>query len=395
MIPRTKVNYSLKDITFALCGTLRRDARHHNRLLVGQLCDLFGAPHIALMPSGRAGLYFILRALEQPRVIIPAYTCKAVVEAATMAGKEVLYVETERGGFNMDPQDVRTKADANSIIIATHQFGIPCDIERIMEIARHCGAIVIEDAAASFGSRHNHRLTGTFGDAAFFSFDSTKIINVPLKGGFILIKRKDLFDRIGKLVEHDIQPMPWHVQINYLLGGFIYLLLENHLLYRVFHTLNFVWRGRFTADTQKLNLKLTDYYQYAMTDWQAGLAAMQLTRCEDIFQSRRALYQTYWHDLQNCQSFQLPPQDKAGQWVCTRFPIRVRGDKLAFYRDSYRRGVDMAFSFTFIASPSTFVESHRLAQSVLDIPYYFKLKNSELKKVVNVLQTTTMEPASQ
>lgn len=385
MIPRTKVNYTLGELLGSIPLMLRSAPDWHERL-IDRLRERFGMQHILLMPSGRAGLYFILRTLEQSRVIIPAYTCKAVVEAALLAGKEIVYVETESGGFNMDAEEVRRQADADSIIIATHQFGIPCAIDTLVAIAGQCGAVVVEDAAASFGSRYHGRLTGTFGDAAFFSFDSTKTINIPLKGGFILTRQEALLDRIRQLYANEIRPMPRSVQIRHLLAGSIYLVLENRVIYRIFHTLHFAWRGRFTADSPDLDRERSGYYRHAMSDWQARLAVLQLDRCEAIFRVRRTLYQRYWQTLQSCRAFELPPPDTTGQWVCTRFPIRVRGDKLAFYRACYRQGVDMAFSFTFIASPAAFEQSHDLARSVLDIPYYFKLDEVEFQQVVRILR---------
>ena len=123
MIPRTKVNYSAGELLHALF--VSESAARHRDTLKARLRELFGFEHVLLTPSGRAALYFLLRALPQTRVIVPAYTCKAVVEAARLAEKDVVHVEIEPEGFNMDVRQLEPLLDNNCIVIATHQFGIP------------------------------------------------------------------------------------------------------------------------------------------------------------------------------------------------------------------------------------------------------------------------------
>lgn len=389
MIPRVKVNYNQADLIDAFrARSAGWDARNRLR---AELESIYGTKHVLLTPSGRAGLYLILRAVDKHRVLVPAYTCKAVVEAAKMAGKEVIFIKSEPGGFNMDAGEVAANVDADSAIVATHQFGIPCDIEQIMKAARSCGAFVIEDAAAAFGSRINGRLTGTFSDAAFFSFDSTKTINVPLKGGFVLTAQADLYERIKTIYTNTIHPMPLKVGIKCLLSGFAYLLLEHPSMYRVFHWLNFSLRGRFTADNPDLDMSQSMFYRYDVTQWQAFLALEQIRKRETIFKSRQDHYAAYQKGLKGCTSFLLPPQDRKGEWVCTRFPIRVLSNKMDFYEASVRHGVDMAFSFTFIAAPRNFVDDHLIAGQVLDLPFYWKLKPAERDTVIRVCRLIDYE----
>ena len=110
-----------------------------------------------------------------------------MVEAALLAGKEILFGDSEEFGFNMAVDSLKERLNADTILLATHQFWITCDIHSMIQIAREAGAFLIEDASASFGSRINDQITGTLGDAAFFSFDSTKLVNVPLKRGFLRV----------------------------------------------------------------------------------------------------------------------------------------------------------------------------------------------------------------
>jgi dTDP-4-amino-4,6-dideoxygalactose transaminase len=80
MISRTKVNYNFSDLcTTFFMNESRNDSRVH---FIDKLSDYYQEKNILLTPSGRCGLYLLLKALDHKRVIIPAYTCKAVAEAA-------------------------------------------------------------------------------------------------------------------------------------------------------------------------------------------------------------------------------------------------------------------------------------------------------------------------
>jgi len=80
VIPRTKVNYRLLDLVAAIF--IRERGYELRKHLVSRLSELFSTPHILLTASGRSALYVVLSCLPQQKLLIPAYTCKAVVEAA-------------------------------------------------------------------------------------------------------------------------------------------------------------------------------------------------------------------------------------------------------------------------------------------------------------------------
>jgi dTDP-4-amino-4,6-dideoxygalactose transaminase len=383
VISRTKANYSLCDIWSAI--RIREDGQQKERLR-DLLCRYTGQENILLTPSGRGGLYFILRALGQRRVLVPSYTCKAVIEAILLAGKLPVYIDLEHDGFNIDTNALALELDADSIVLATHQFGIPCAIEMIAELAAKCGAPVVEDAAASFGTRVGGRLTGTFGEAAFFSFDSTKLVNVPMKGGFIIAKDPDLFARIAK--EHDAATTlsPRRRKWLLLAQAAALVLIEHPTLYRIFHWLMFdVWR-RYTQDSSQLDMRLNAFYCYALTDWQAFIATQQAAQIDTLIEKRRSLYRAYMRELSSLTSVKLPPADPQSEWACVRFPLRIFGDKLKYYQRATKLGIDFSFSFTFLACPRTFERAWRIADSVLDVPFYSKLEMEEVQQIARVLR---------
>lgn len=388
MIPRTKVNYGLRDLARAL--VTREGASSQRDALLGALREWLGHDRLALAPSGRGALFAILSTTDRPDVVVPAYTCKAVVEAAMLAGKNVRYVDCAENDFNLDARALEGVVDDRCVVIATHQFGIPCDIERIVALCRERGALVVEDAAPALGTRVAGRTVGTFGDVGFFSFDSTKLITVPMKGGLIVAQDQAWFERIAQTLEA-LEPMPSGHKLELLAQAAAMLLIESESAYRVFHWLMFDRRGRFTNDGPGLDVRKTAFYRYAFAEWQASIARVQIERIDEIVEQRRRVYARLRGGLQGCRSFELPPADQQGSWACIRFPIRVRGDKLNFYRRGVRRGIDFAFSFTFLAEPGRFPHADRLAAAVLDVPFYFKLSEPELRETIARLRSIDEE----
>jgi dTDP-4-amino-4,6-dideoxygalactose transaminase len=384
MIPRTKVNYTWRDLLGACFVVEKQTVRR--ALLVDRLSQFLACRQVLLTASGRGALFALLRCLPHERVIVPAYTCKAVVEAVLLAGKEPIFAECEDGGFNMSLNSLSEILDSNSVVVATHQFGFPCDMEAILHVARKANAFVIEDAAASLGTRIGGRPTGTFGDAAFFSFDSTKLVNAPLKAGFLTTKDPELYRRCAEFLEAHTRPMTIGRKLIYILLGGILVSLENPYLYRLFHNLKFRWRGRFTDDSAEMIGTPSPFHTDRLAEWQAYILLAQIQNLDEIVSNRRRLYAQYLTRLAGLRNVELPPADAAGEWAPIRFPIRVKGDKLDFYEQSVQRGIDYAFSFTFIASPPRFQIAHRLASSVLDLPFFHRLSDRELDTVVSVVR---------
>jgi dTDP-4-amino-4,6-dideoxygalactose transaminase len=72
----------------------------------------------------------------------------------------------------------------------------------------------------------------------------------------------------------------------------------------------------------------------------------------------------------------------------------VSGDKFELYRRAAERGIDFAFSFTYVACPADFEIAHRIAAEVLDLPFYGKLSEGEMDRVVSTLRELDSEMAA-
>ena len=159
-----------------------------------------GVRDVYLFNSGRAALLAILKAFnigERDEVLIQAFTCVAVPNSIIWAGAKPIYVDIDRS-FNLDPTDLEAKITKKSCaIIVQHTFGIPAQIEKIIEIAKMHKLIVIEDCAHSLGVTYKSKKLGNFGDAAFFSFGRDKVVS-SVWGGAAIINSKFKIQKIGR-----------------------------------------------------------------------------------------------------------------------------------------------------------------------------------------------------
>ena len=155
IIPVMRVNYTLTQLVWALLINDNKDI--YRRRLETQIRDFFDVDNVALTSSCRTATYMLLKTLPQKKVIVPAYTCGVVVEAALLANKEIIFEPVNPDDLNAVSY---SKAGPDSIVIATHQYGIPCNIKRIVSDCHKVGALVIEDCAGSFGASEDGQLTG-------------------------------------------------------------------------------------------------------------------------------------------------------------------------------------------------------------------------------------------
>ena len=166
-------------------------------------------------------------------------------------------------------------------------------IERMAELAR-AGSYVIEDAAASLGTRVDGQIIGTFGDAAIFSFDSTQLVNVLLKGGFLVVRDDALCERCREFATSATQPIPLARKGRYLVLGAALLMIEPPGLYRPFHNLKFRWRGRFTDDQAGLSESLRPFYVDRLAEWQSDLPTFLSLMCKAGFDVKGTAPMHFW-----------------------------------------------------------------------------------------------------
>lgn len=162
-----------------------------------RFADYMGAKYGLAVTSGTAALHCGLIGLgigPGDEVIVPAYTFIASA-TAVIAAKAVPIIAEVDDSLTIDPSDIerhitrRTKA-----IMAVHMRGAPCDMDRIMEIARRRNLKVIEDVAQADGASYHGKRLGTFGNVAAYSLQYHKVITTG-EGGILLTNDRAVYDR--------------------------------------------------------------------------------------------------------------------------------------------------------------------------------------------------------
>jgi dTDP-4-amino-4,6-dideoxygalactose transaminase len=157
---------------------------------------------------GRIAFYYILKALDLPagsEIIFPALTFWVVPELARVAGLTVVFADVDPATFNVDPDSVeRLITDKTRAIVPTHLYGLPCDMDRILEIAARHSLVVIEDCAHALGATFKGRPVGTFGAGALFSFQTLKPLNC-YGGGMALVHDAGVAAKVRAIVD----ALPW------------------------------------------------------------------------------------------------------------------------------------------------------------------------------------------
>lgn len=162
-----------------------------------RLAAFLGVRHCLCVSSGTVGLEILARALGlHGEVIIPSFTFVATAHALTWLGLRPVFSDIDQATHHLDPSTVEAAiTPATTAICGVHLWGMPCAVEALQDIAARRNLRLFFDAAHAFGSQHNGRMIGQFGDAEVFSFHATKIFNT-LEGGAITTNDDALAERI-------------------------------------------------------------------------------------------------------------------------------------------------------------------------------------------------------
>ena len=173
------------------------------------------AVHLGLLAAGvKAG----------DEVIVQSFTFCASSHPITYLGATPVFVDSEKDSWNMDPElmeeaikdRIAKTGKKPAAIVPVALYGMPYQIDRIMEIANKYGIPVVEDAAEGFGSRWNGRVLGTFGKYGVLSFNGNKMITTS-GGGALITANEDEWREIMMYATQYRESYPYyqHEKIGY------------------------------------------------------------------------------------------------------------------------------------------------------------------------------------
>lgn len=170
--------------------------------LFRQKCDMETAVCVS---SGTAALHTAMNFLalgSGDEVLVPAITDIGTILGVMLQGAKPVFVDVDPITQNMDPDDIeRHITDRTRAIIPVHLYGYPCDMDRIMPVARKHNLYVVEDCAQAIGTTYKGKLVGSIGDVACISFQQSK--HMTTGDGGVVMAKKDML-RGRKLIHcHD------------------------------------------------------------------------------------------------------------------------------------------------------------------------------------------------
>ena len=155
--------------------------------------------------NATAALYLSLKALgikKNDEVIVPDLTFVATANVVLQVGATPVLVDIDDETLNISTESIiKNISRKTKAIIPVHLAGTPCDMQKIMKIARSNSLKVIEDCAHGIGTSYNKKHVGNFGNAGCFSFYPTKNLTT-IEGGMIITNDEKIADFIQLARNH-------------------------------------------------------------------------------------------------------------------------------------------------------------------------------------------------
>ena len=170
--------------------------------------EFIGNENVVAVSNGTATMHLALVALgigAGDEVIVPAFSYVATANVVELVGATPIFVDIDLATFNIDTSKIEAVITSKTkAIIPVHEFGLACDIERVMTIAKKYKLYVIEDAACALGASQHGKKVGTFGDFGSFSLHPRKAISSG-EGGLLACATIELAEKIQILRNHGIE----------------------------------------------------------------------------------------------------------------------------------------------------------------------------------------------
>lgn len=318
-----------------------------------------GVRHAVAVSSGTTALWLALLAHDigpGDEVITTPFSFIATANAVLYTGATPVFVDIDPRTFNLDPDRIEAAITSRTrAILPVHLYGLPCEMDSIIDIAARYGLAVIEDACQAHGAAVNGRRAGSFGTGCF-SFYATKNMTTG-EGGIVTTDDDAIADRARLLRAHGMRQRYYHEQLG---------------------------------------------YNFRMTDIQAALGLVQLGRLPELTARRQANAAFLASALADMEALFLPVCDAGYEHVYHQFTVRV-----PCRRDVFRAGMTARGVGTEVYYPRTIPEqtvyrdlgfnvflpmAEAAVQEVVSLPVHPALSPADLEQIAwAVTDTLVME----
>jgi dTDP-4-amino-4,6-dideoxygalactose transaminase len=388
-----------------------KDCRARKQLVQGPYIEAFeqefarvlGSGHVRTCSTefGRMALYFILKALDLPpgsEIIVPALTFWVVPEITRVAGLKPVFADIDPATFTLSPEAMERAITPNTrAVLPTHLYGMSCDMDPIMDLARRHNLKVVEDCAHSLGAQYKGRMVGTTGDASFFSFQAFKPLNT-YGGGLAWTRDADVARRVGELA--DAEAWPTEKRIESILSSgkwqhtFIRPKVFTFSLFPIWYVASFLdakpeerlWEGVRRLDP------LPEHYRGRFSNVQAAIGLAGLKHLPEFIERTRRHAQMLDAALRDVPGI-TPPTIPSGRThvyyqYCPYVP-----DSVSLVKGCIRRGIDVAPMHVDVCTRMDLfgwkgpeAPGAERAATAVQVPVYESLSDSEMERVGRVVR---------
>jgi perosamine synthetase len=313
-----------------------------------EFADYIGTKYAIATSNGTAGIVAALNALDVSggEVLVPSFSFIATATPVVYNNAKPVFVDIDERTFNMDPADLERKITGKTkAIMPVHLYGQTAEMDRIMEMAKKHDLRVVEDAAQAHGAEFDGKRAGSFGDCGCFSFYPTKNITTA-EGGIVTTNDGVLAEKMRLYRNHGQSERYLHVSLG---------------------------------------------YNFRMTELQAALGIVQMKKIDEFTKKRRKNAAYYDDNLEKVETPYVHPKAKH---VYHQYTIKSdRRDALERHLKSKGVGCKIYYPIPIHRQPVFDLKhvklpvTEKICEKVLSLPVHPALKQGDLQKVVNTINS--------
>lgn len=335
-----------------------------------EFSEFIGIKYAVALSCGTAGLHCSLLAVgvkNTDEVVSAANTHSSPIMSIMNVGAKPVLVDIDPETFNIDQGKIEEKITAKTkAILPIHAYGHPYDADPIIEIAKKRGLAVVENAPQSLGAKYKNRKVGTLSDVAIFSFGRHKHLEAGGRGGIVVTNNEEIADKVRALA----------------------------------------YQGRGgqyqTPDEQGVPRSISDRigFSYRIGELNAAIARVQLKKFRNGtlgVEKRRKVAKHYCEAFKQFPQIQRPIEKEWAYHSYQRYVIRIK-DRNKLYTFLSKRNIYVGIHFRipiykepyyvsqFGELREKFPATEQVAQEILTLPTWPRLKNSEQKYVIDSIR---------
>tara|TARA_B100000674_G_C37957860_1_gene970552 strand:+ start:2055 stop:3182 length:1128 start_codon:yes stop_codon:yes gene_type:complete len=306
-------------------------------------------------------LYISLKALgikHGDEVITAANTAIPTISAIILAGAKPKLLDISDDYLINTDRLKKIISSKTKVIIPVHLYGQPCNMDKIIPLAKKYKLKIVEDCAQAQGAKFKNKYVGNFGDFGCFSFYPTKILGAYGDGGFIFTNNKQLYEKAKRIRFYGIETE-----------------LKNNSF------LNKYYANEFGINSR-------------MDEIQSSILNFKLKKVDQFILKRRKLAEIYFQKLSNT-NLKLPLENVDCKHVYHLFTVRHKNaNKIIKYLKN--KGIQARVIYQYPIHKMKAFKSYKLdtiklkntekiSKEMFCLPLYPELKTSQIIRICNII----------